>query len=183
MLITPSAPEQQTMQYAPPPYAPQTQAYQSQPATYQPQPAAYQPPQYAAPPGNYATGPYQQPPPGYVQPGPYGYAPGPQAVATNNTNVTHETKIVVMAAAAPEEDSGPIILGDSPVQIKCPNCHNRVATRILHVAGTLTYTWCLVLLLVGGPLFIIPLCTPSCDDTKHFCPVCSRYMGTKKNSC
>uniref|UniRef100_A0A3Q3BSF5 Lipopolysaccharide-induced TNF factor n=1 Tax=Haplochromis burtoni TaxID=8153 RepID=A0A3Q3BSF5_HAPBU len=68
-------------------------------------------------------------------------------------------------------------LGDSPVQIACPNCHQIVLSKVDYSAGLLTYIFC------GGLFFcccLIPFCVDRLKDAKHTCPICKTVLGVYK---
>uniref|UniRef100_A0AAZ1XTZ5 LITAF domain-containing protein n=1 Tax=Oreochromis aureus TaxID=47969 RepID=A0AAZ1XTZ5_OREAU len=73
-------------------------------------------------------------------------------------------------------------LGDSPVQIACPNCHQIVLSKVDYAAGLLTYLFCGGLFFCGFVLgcCLIPFCVDRLKDAKHTCPVCKTVLGVYK---
>ncbi|XP_076583726.1 lipopolysaccharide-induced tumor necrosis factor-alpha factor homolog [Chaetodon auriga] len=73
-------------------------------------------------------------------------------------------------------------LGDSPVQIACPKCHQTVLSKVEYSAGLLTYLFCGGLFFCGFVLgcCLIPFCVDRLRDAKHTCPTCKTVLGVYK---
>uniref|UniRef100_A0A3Q0T8W5 Lipopolysaccharide-induced TNF factor n=1 Tax=Amphilophus citrinellus TaxID=61819 RepID=A0A3Q0T8W5_AMPCI len=73
-------------------------------------------------------------------------------------------------------------LGDSPVQISCPSCHQTVLSKVDYSAGLLTYLFCGGLFFCGFVLgcCLIPFCVDRLKDAKHTCPTCKTVLGVYK---
>ncbi|XP_062243381.1 lipopolysaccharide-induced tumor necrosis factor-alpha factor homolog [Platichthys flesus] len=73
-------------------------------------------------------------------------------------------------------------LGDSPVQVVCPSCHQAVLTKVDHTSGVLTYLLCGGLFFCGFVLgcCLIPFCVDRLRDTRHSCPTCKTVLGVSK---
>uniref|UniRef100_A0A8C7XLY3 LITAF domain-containing protein n=1 Tax=Oryzias sinensis TaxID=183150 RepID=A0A8C7XLY3_9TELE len=73
-------------------------------------------------------------------------------------------------------------LGDNPVQIACPKCHQTVLSKVDHSAGLLTYLLCGGLFFCGFVLgcCLIPFCVDRVKDAKHSCPSCKTVLGVYK---
>uniref|UniRef100_A0A3B3CGT5 LITAF domain-containing protein n=1 Tax=Oryzias melastigma TaxID=30732 RepID=A0A3B3CGT5_ORYME len=73
-------------------------------------------------------------------------------------------------------------LGDNPVQIACPQCHQTVLSKVDHSAGLLTYLLCGGLFFCGFVLgcCLIPFCVDRVKDAKHTCPSCKTVLGIYK---
>ncbi|KAF4652939.1 hypothetical protein FOL46_009425 [Perkinsus olseni] len=69
--------------------------------------------------------------------------------------------------------------GDDPVTLDCPNCKNKVVTRVEHESKCGTYICCCLLCLLFWPLFWLPFCCDSCQEAKHSCPNCGHPLGKK----
>jgi lipopolysaccharide-induced tumor necrosis factor-alpha factor len=74
-----------------------------------------------------------------------------------------------------------MVLGPYPVQANCPNCHSFVITRVVREPGTMVYAWCILLCCIAAPFCFIPFCCDQCQDAKHYCPMCSHFLGVKTN--
>uniref|UniRef100_A0A3Q3WQT9 LITAF domain-containing protein n=1 Tax=Mola mola TaxID=94237 RepID=A0A3Q3WQT9_MOLML len=73
-------------------------------------------------------------------------------------------------------------LGDSPVQIPCPTCHQTVLSEVDYSAGLLTYLFCTGIFFCGFVLgcCLIPFCVDRLRDAKHTCPTCKTVLGMYK---
>ncbi|KAM7394591.1 hypothetical protein PAMP_021382 [Pampus punctatissimus] len=73
-------------------------------------------------------------------------------------------------------------LGDSPVQIACPKCHQTVLSKVEYSSGLLTYLLCGGLFFCGFVLgcCLIPFCVDRMKDAKHTCPTCKTVLGVYK---
>lgn len=101
-------------------------------------------------------------------------------------------------------------LGDEPVQMSCPQCHQLVLSKLDHSAGLLTYLSCaglffcgyeghftshfffftfLTLLMQKTVVFLcsfvlgcclVPFCVDRLRDVKHTCPACKTQLGVYK---
>ncbi|KAM4750820.1 lipopolysaccharide-induced tumor necrosis factor-alpha factor homolog [Anableps anableps] len=73
-------------------------------------------------------------------------------------------------------------LGDNPVQIACPKCHQTVLSKVEYSSGLLTYLFCGGLILCGFVLgcCLIPFCVDRLKDAKHTCPTCKTVLGVYK---
>ncbi|XP_034445881.1 lipopolysaccharide-induced tumor necrosis factor-alpha factor homolog [Hippoglossus hippoglossus] len=88
-------------------------------------------------------------------------------------------------------------LGDSPVQVVCPSCHQAVLTKVDPTSGLLTYLLCGGLFFCGNiisktmcftycPLSfvlgccLIPFCVDRLRDARHSCPTCKTVLGVYK---
>uniref|UniRef100_A0A3Q3LJT9 LITAF domain-containing protein n=1 Tax=Mastacembelus armatus TaxID=205130 RepID=A0A3Q3LJT9_9TELE len=73
-------------------------------------------------------------------------------------------------------------LGDSPVQIFCPKCHQTVLTKVDYTPGLLTYLFCGGLFFCGFVLgcCLIPFCVDRLRNAKHTCPTCNTVLGVYK---
>lgn len=149
----------------------------SAPPQYQPQPASYPPPQGNPPSQQQQQGyppPQQQqqgyPPPqqGYQQQGSppaYQNAPPPVSVQPQQTVVVNSQ----------------IRFGESPIQLRCPNCHKDVITRTSYEPGMLTWLAVGLMFILGFFLCCwIPLVIDALKDVVHHCPNCNYVCGVDK---
>ncbi|XP_038568780.1 lipopolysaccharide-induced tumor necrosis factor-alpha factor homolog [Micropterus salmoides] len=83
-------------------------------------------------------------------------------------------------AQVPVVTVGP--LGDSPVQVACPKCHQTVLSKVDYSSGLLTYLFCGGLFFCGFVLgcCLIPFCVDRLKDAKHTCPTCKTVLGVYK---
>ncbi|XP_019635458.1 PREDICTED: lipopolysaccharide-induced tumor necrosis factor-alpha factor homolog [Branchiostoma belcheri] len=72
-----------------------------------------------------------------------------------------------------------------PVRMTCPTCQQNIETTITREIGLFTWLAVGFIFLMGFalPLFwlgccFIPMCIPSCKDTRHTCPNCDTHLGT-----
>jgi hypothetical protein len=135
-----------------------------QQAGYQPAPTNFYPPQPDYLPAPAAHSPQQS-----------NYAP----LNGGETQSPPRTDIMIVASSPIARVEYTIFLGPVPVPVNCPNCHRSVMTRVAYTAGAMTYTWCLVLWCFAGPFCFIPFFCEECKDAKHYCPMCSHFIGTK----
>ena len=77
--------------------------------------------------------------------------------------------------------------GATPVQVRCPNCHQNVITELSYTFGSLVWVIVGIMFLVG--LLILPLLWFFCwipllinglKDVQHSCPNCHHVCGTYK---
>ena len=138
--------------YGPPPPPQDVSAYQGPPPSYQ---------QQLPPAQNYQDdyrGPVASAPP---QQQPYSHQPyQPTQTVVFNNNIT---------------------FGETPMQLRCPNCQRDVITSVRYEMGLLTWISVGVLFLIGGILcFWIPLLMDSLKDVVHVCPNCRYTCGVYK---
>ncbi|VUZ43507.1 unnamed protein product [Hymenolepis diminuta] len=86
----------------------------------------------------------------------------------------------------PVTDQPPIMVvigenkfGEVPMNVHCDYCNRAVITETEITPGTCTYLACLGLCLAGCDLgcCFIPFCVDSCQDVRHYCPICKRQLG------
>ena len=67
-------------------------------------------------------------------------------------------------------------LGDYSVFTVCPNCSERVRTKVKY--ETTNRTWCasLALFVVFWPLMCVPFCVME-KNKEHYCPNCNAKIG------
>ena len=126
-----------------------------------PPPVDLPPPQGAPPPYHGAPGQYQQQPVGvapHYQQQPVAVPPTQTVVLTNNIN-----------------------FGETPVQLRCPNCQKDVITNIHHESGLLTWISVGVLFILGFWLCCwLPFLFDPLKDVVHTCPNCRYTCGIHK---
>ena len=124
-----------------------------------PPPVDLPPPQGAPPPAYH--GAYQQQPVGvapHYQQQPNALPPTQTVVLTNNIN-----------------------FGETPVQLRCPNCQKDVITNVHHESGLLTWISVGVLCILGFWLCCwLPFLFDPLKDVVHTCPNCRYTCGIDK---
>ncbi|RNA35821.1 lipopolysaccharide-induced tumor necrosis factor-alpha -like protein [Brachionus plicatilis] len=97
--------------------------------------------------------------------------PQPSAPATDFSNPSLHYQ--------PQMNTGlPFNLGDSPIQVTCPNCRANVVTYVIPQSGL--FTWLLAGALCFFGFCLIPFFVDACKDVEHFCPNCKLTVGKKK---
>ncbi|XP_037620020.1 lipopolysaccharide-induced tumor necrosis factor-alpha factor homolog [Sebastes umbrosus] len=73
-------------------------------------------------------------------------------------------------------------LGENPVQVACPQCHQTVLTELEYLPGLLTYLSCGGICLIGCAFgcCLIPFLVDRLKDAKHNCPNCKTVLGVHK---
>lgn len=71
---------------------------------------------------------------------------------------------------------------DEPFPVQCPFCHSLVTTKIVHVAGCMTYLVCTAVGVFTSFLgcCLIPCCMNRFKDVKHYCPQCDQLIAIYK---
>lgn len=149
--------------YAPqdiPPYPPQS-AYPQMPP---PPPQAYPPPNYP---------PQIAPPYGAPQAYPPMYQ-SPNTAPLHPLQAAPAPATIIVAGVAPIQ----AIFGPMPVIAYCKHCNLNVTTRTEAYVGCMVWLMFLVFYLLLPCVSCIPFCITTWYDVAHYCPKCSRRLGT-----
>ncbi|XP_004918000.1 lipopolysaccharide-induced tumor necrosis factor-alpha factor homolog isoform X3 [Xenopus tropicalis] len=161
---------------------------------------------YASPPHYTQSAPELHPAPHYTQPIPQpgiplvpqsNYPPphapeNPKPTDGHNQNINITianplTPTVPVANAQPLQ-SAPVhtIVGssfqDTPVTATCPNCNQRIITRLQYSVGLFSWILFAVFMFFGCWLgcCIIPFVMDRCKDVDHYCPSCNYLLHKYK---
>lgn len=118
-------------------------------------------------------------PPPYQPPGPsaqVGMVATSPTVGQQPVNQTTIFPVEPVITAQPR----PVVYGECPVLCICPYCQHQVVSLVRREPGCATISWVICLFLFFGIFGLIPLCTESCHDAIHTCPVCRGVIGTYK---
>ncbi|XP_037716620.1 lipopolysaccharide-induced tumor necrosis factor-alpha factor homolog [Drosophila subpulchrella] len=72
-------------------------------------------------------------------------------------------------------------VGPKPCTLFCPNCSQRVTTRVKSKSTTKTHILALILCcLMCWPCACCLYCTKLARNSNHYCPNCKAFVGTYK---
>ncbi len=74
--------------------------------------------------------------------------------------------------------------GDSPVVLRCHLCREEIRTYVIYDVGTRAWTICAGLCLLGCwfGCCLLPFCTESLQEARHFCSHCHKEVNFGKKS-
>lgn len=98
--------------------------------------------------------------------------PSPAAVV-QNTQQTQTFTVVAPVGLMPK-------LGRKSVRCTCPYCKNQIVTRLRDQFDECTITAIVLLVLFFWPLFWVPMVSPECKTTEHYCTHCGMKLGETK---
>ena len=119
------------------------------------------------------TFPHEQPPAYHYQGVPF--PPAPQAAQQSQTTIVLNNNV-------------PFAFNDTPLPVRCPNCHSDVITTTNYKIGRRAWAYVGMLFLVGflfHPAWCfccLPCCMSSTKDVVHSCPKCDHTCGVYKRS-